>query len=67
MEIMDKIIQFAPTALALLGAVIGVFAVIAPLTKTKRDDEALAFLQKAMDFVGKLVGANVATPTAKAK
>jgi hypothetical protein len=56
---LDNLVTYVPTALALLGAVIGVFAVVAPLTKTKRDDEALAFLQSCMNFLGRLVGAQV--------
>lgn len=55
----DNLVAYAPTALALLGALVGVLAVVAPLTKSHRDDDALAFLQKVMNAVGKLVGAQV--------
>jgi hypothetical protein len=54
---MDKILELVPTALALLGGVVSLLAVIAPLTKTLRDDQALGLLQRLMDLVGKLVGA----------
>lgn len=56
---MDKLVEFAPTALAILGAVIGLLAVIAPLTKSDLDNKALDALRKVADFVGRLVGANV--------
>ncbi len=54
---MDTIVSYAPTALALLGALIGLLAVVAPLTKSQRDDDALVLLQKLMNAVGKLIGA----------
>ncbi len=56
---MDKLIELAPVALIILGSVITALAAIAPLTKTKRDDDALVLLQKVMDFVGRLIGARV--------
>lgn len=56
---MDKIVELAPVVLVVLGAVIAALAAVAPLTKTKRDDDALVLLQRVMDFVGRLVGANV--------
>jgi hypothetical protein len=55
----ETLVGYAPTVLALLGAVIGVLAVVAPLTQSQRDDDALAFLQKVMNAVGRLVGAQV--------
>ena len=59
---MDKLVEFAPVALVVLGAVISVLVAVAPLTKTKRDDDALVLLQKLMDLVGRLVGARVVKP-----
>lgn len=54
---MDTVISYAPTALALLGAVIGVLAVVAPLTRSDIDNRALDALRKLADMVGKVVGA----------
>ena len=57
---MEKLVELLPVALVVLGALLTALAAIAPLTKTKRDDDALVLLQKLMDFVGRLVGARVA-------
>jgi hypothetical protein len=63
---MDKLVEYAPTALALLGALIGLLAVVAPLTKSSLDNRALEALRKVADFVGKLVGARApAAPAPK--
>lgn len=59
---MDKIVEYAPTALALLGALIGLLAVVAPLTKSNVDNRALELLRKLADLVGKLVGARAPAP-----
>lgn len=56
---METILAALPTALALLGALIVALGVVAPLTKTKRDDGALEFLQKLQNTLGRLLGANV--------
>jgi hypothetical protein len=55
----DYVTNLLPVVLVVLGALIASLAAIAPLTASKRDDDALVFLQKIMDVVGRLVGANV--------
>lgn len=54
------LLGYLPTALAILGSLVGVLVVVAPLTQSKRDDEALVFLQGVMNFLGRLIGAQVA-------
>jgi hypothetical protein len=58
---MEKLIEYAPHALAVLGALITALAVIAPLTKSDLDNRALAALRKVADLLGRLLGANVVT------
>ncbi len=60
---MNTAVTLAPVALAILGAVIGVLAVVAPLTKSDIDNKALTALRAVADFVGRLIGA--AGPKAK--
>ncbi len=62
MDILNQVIAYAPTALAILGALVGVLVVVAPLTASKRDDEALVLLQQLMNFIGKLIGAGPKPP-----
>jgi hypothetical protein len=52
----DTIISHVPTALAVLGAVIALLAVISPLTKSDIDNRALDQLRKVADFLGRLIG-----------
>jgi hypothetical protein len=57
---MNTVIDYAPAALAILGGLITILAVIAPLTKSDLDNRALAGLRKIADMLGRLLGANVA-------
>lgn len=61
---MDKILEMLPVALTILGALVTVLAVIAPLTKSDLDNRALDVLRKLVDALARLMGASVA-PKAK--
>jgi len=51
---MNETIAIAvPVALIVLGAVIAVLRVVAPKTKTTKDDKALDLLEKVEDVVNK--------------
>ncbi len=63
---MDKLVEFAPTALAVLGALVGLLTVVAPLTKSDLDNKALDFLRKLAAFVGRMIGAGTVSPKTKA-
>lgn len=62
---MDYIVEYAPVALVVLGALIAVLTVVSPLTKSDVDNRLLDVLRKVADFVGRMIGA--ASPAAKAK
>ncbi len=53
---MDTVLTIAQVALTVLGAVVAVLVVVAPLTKTKMDDSLLGYLQKAIAYLGDLLG-----------
>jgi len=51
---MSEVLTIAvPVALVVLGAVIAVLKLVAPKTKTDKDDKALEVLEKVEDIVGK--------------
>ncbi len=51
---MNEIIAIAvPVALVVLGATIAILKIVAPRTKTEKDDKALDILEKVEDVVGK--------------
>lgn len=54
---MDTLITAAQIGLVIIGALIAVLAVIAPMTKTESDNWVLAKLQALKDAIGKLIGA----------
>lgn len=63
MDFISLLMSYAPTALAVLGAVIGVLVVVSPLTKSDVDNRMLDALRKLADMLGRLIGA--AGPKAK--
>ena len=52
---LDFILTYGPKALEILvivlGAAVAVLHVLAPLTKSEKDDKALGFLQRALAFI----------------
>jgi hypothetical protein len=48
---MDKIMEYAPTALACLGGLVTILMAVTPLTPTKWDDKVLAMLQRVLAAV----------------
>lgn len=67
---LDLIVTYGPKALEILllvlGAAVAVLHILAPLTKSTKDDVALGFLQRAMGFLvtvlGKLLPKNPPAP-----
>lgn len=62
---MEYLVQYAPVALVVLGALITVLAVVSPLTKSDIDNRMLDVLRKVADFVGRLIGSAGPAPKAK--
>ena len=62
---MPDIATLASVALTVLGAAVTALHVIAPLTKTEADNKVLAFLQRGLSLLQRLLSVVLPTPRTK--